>query len=48
LIDLGILKAQINQTLEIVNNTLSIVNATKIGVDELVNKSNRIRAWVTV
>jgi hypothetical protein len=48
LIDLGILKAQMNQSIDMINQTLNIANETKAGVDELVAKSNRIRAWVTV
>jgi len=44
---LGILSAQINQTIELQNQTLQIVNQTSQDVSELVNRSRRIRAWVT-
>ena len=47
LIDLGIIQGQLNQTLQLQNSTLQIVNATDQKVDQLLNKSNRIRAWVT-
>lgn len=43
---LGILEAKINQTIELQNQTLGIVNSTAGQVDILVNKSNRIHAWV--
>jgi methyl-accepting chemotaxis protein len=45
---LGLIDYKLNQTIEIANNTLTLVNETKVGVDELVNKSRRIRAWITV
>jgi len=38
--DLGIIKTQLNET-------FILVNETKTGVDELVNKSRRMRAWIT-
>lgn len=44
---LGILEAQINQTIELQNTTLNIVNQTQQDVAELVNRSRRIRAWIT-
>jgi hypothetical protein len=47
LIRLGFLEAQINQTIQLQNDTLNIVNATDAKVDQLLNKSNRMRAWVT-
>lgn len=47
LIRLGILESKINQTIELQNQTLNIVNSTATDVDELVNRSRRIRAWVT-
>ena len=45
--NLGILSAQVNQTIQLQNSTLQIVNATDQKVDQLINKSNRIRVWVT-
>jgi hypothetical protein len=45
---LGIIQTQLNETIQIANATLNIANETKTGVDELVNKSRRIRAWITV
>jgi len=47
LIDLGIIQGQLNQTLVLQNTTLGIVNETQQDVNELVNRSRRIRAWVT-
>jgi len=47
LIQLGIMEGKINQTLEITNTTLTIVNQTQGDVEELVNRSRRIRAWIT-
>lgn len=44
---LGIIDAKLNQTIELQNATLQIVNETSQDVDELVNRSRRIRAWVT-
>lgn len=44
---LGIIEAQINQTIELQNQTINIVNQTAQDVDELLNRSRRIRAWVT-
>jgi hypothetical protein len=46
--DLGIIKQDLNATLNIVNQTQQQVINISTGVDELVNKSRRIRAWVTV
>jgi hypothetical protein len=45
--DLGIIKAQINETIQLQNATLNIVNSTDQKVDQLLNSSKRIRAWVT-
>lgn len=47
LVKLGLMDAKINQTLEITNTTLTIVNQTQGDVEELVNRSRRIRAWIT-
>jgi hypothetical protein len=48
LASLGVIQQNVNATLTIVNETQQqIINITS-GVDELVNKSRRIRAWVTV
>ena len=48
LIDMGILKAQMNQSLQLQNSTLQIVNQTDQKVDVLLNRSNRPKAWTTV
>jgi len=45
---LGIIETNVNATLSIVNQTQQQVANISIGVDELVNKSRRIRAWITV
>ena len=47
LIQLGILETQINTTIALQNATLEIVTDTATGVEELVNKSRRPRAWIT-
>jgi len=45
---LGIIETQLNQTIQIANQTLNVTLDTQAGVNELVNKSRRIRAWITV
>jgi len=45
---LGVIETNVNATLQIANETLIIVNETATDVDELVNKSRRIHAWITV
>lgn len=47
LINLGIIQGQLNQTIQLQNDTLNIVNMTDQKVDQLLNRSNRIRAWTT-
>lgn len=47
LIQLGVLEEKINQTIALQNSTLNIVNQTQQDVELLVNRSNRIRAWIT-
>jgi hypothetical protein len=47
LTNLGIISAQVNQTILLQNQTLSIVNETQQDVSELVNRSRRIKAWTT-
>lgn len=48
LVRLGVIETNVNATLQIVNDTYYIVNETAVNVDELVNKSRQIRAWITV
>lgn len=47
LVYLGIIDAKLNTTIQLQNQTLQIVNQTQQDVSELVNRSRRIRAWVT-
>lgn len=47
LTQLGIIQAQLNTTIELQNQTLNIVTETQTDVDELVNRSRRMRAWIT-
>jgi hypothetical protein len=46
--DLGIIKSQLNQTIQLQNQTLAIVNATDIKVDQLLNQTAKpkVRAWI--
>ena len=44
---LGIIDSKLNVTIELQNATLQIVNQTQQDIDILINKSNRIRAWIT-
>jgi len=47
LIQLGVMEGKINQTLILANDTYMIVNESAGDIDELVNRSRRIRAWIT-
>lgn len=47
LIQLGVLEGKINETIALQNSTLNIVNQTQQDVEILLNRSNRIRAWIT-
>jgi hypothetical protein len=47
LTQLGIIQGQLNQTIQIANDTLTIVTDTQTDVEELVNRSRRPRAWIT-
>lgn len=44
---LGIIEQTVNETRTIANETRSIVNESAQDIDELVNRSRRIRAWIT-
>jgi hypothetical protein len=44
---MGILEAQVNETIRLQNETLGIVNQTAQDIDLLLNRSNRMRSWVT-
>jgi len=44
---LGIIEQQLNLTLQYTNQTLQIVNESAQDIDELVNRSRRIKPWVT-
>jgi adenine-specific DNA methylase len=48
LIQLGIIEAKVDVAIDLSNQTLIMLNETKAGVDELLNSSRRIRAWITV
>jgi hypothetical protein len=47
LVQLGILEGKINETIQLQQNTLNIVNQTSQDVTELVNRSRMMRAWST-
>ncbi len=47
LVQLGIIQQQLNITIELQNQTLIIVNESAQDIDELVNRSRRLRAWIT-
>jgi hypothetical protein len=47
LTQLGVIEAKVNETIQLQNTTLGIVNQTQQDVDLLVNRSNKIRAWIT-
>jgi len=44
---LGVIEANVNATLQIVNETQVTVNQMNTSINELLNKSRRIHAWIT-